>query len=269
MSVVSDKCGIFSWFGFELPLDKRLGLIEEAGFDSTSVWLGEEEELVRDGKEHLVPELVAGHKLFFENVHAPFENCNKIWSEDSSVRDEIKSEYDHCISFCSRYSVPIVVIHISRGDDAPELNEYGLEVLRDIVKHAEDSNVVVAIENTRKAHYLDRVYASVESPFLKFCYDSSHDFICSPNPGMILDKWGHLLAATHLSDNDGTLDRHWLPGEGNIDWTVVRDCFPRDEYGGILTLEVVPRDEEQGSARSFLKRAMERMLWTRKFLLED
>ncbi len=58
MNRISNRRGIFSWFGIELPLDERLRLIKKAGFDSTSVWLGEEEELVRDGKEHLIPELV-------------------------------------------------------------------------------------------------------------------------------------------------------------------------------------------------------------------
>ncbi len=264
MNRISNRRGIFSWFGIELPLDKRLKLIEKAGFDSTSVWLGEEEELVRDGKEHLIPELVRSNELFFENVHAPFENCNRIWSENSSIRDEIRKEYNSCISFCSRYKVPIVVIHISRGDDAPEFNEHGLDTIKEIVKYAEDSNVIVAIENTRKPHYLDKIYSSIESPSLGFCYDSSHDFMCNPEPGVILGRWGHLLAVTHLSDNDGVFDKHWLPGVGSIDWEIVRSYFPRDAYTGFLTLEVVPKADEQGPAESFLERAFESILWIEK-----
>ena len=29
---------------------------------------------------------------------------------------------------------------------------------------------------------------------------------------------GDLLGHVHLQDNDGLLDRHWTPGEGNINW---------------------------------------------------
>ena len=260
------KYGIFSWFGFELPFSERLKLIKEAGFDSTSVWLGEEEDLVKNGKEHLIPELVRDCGLFFENVHAPFEHCNKIWSDDSGVRNDIKREYDSCISFCSRHNVPIVVVHISRGDDAPEFNKYGLDLIKEMVEYAEDLNVVVAIEHTRKSHYLDYIYSSIESPSLGFCYDSSHDFMCNPNPGAILRKWGHLLAATHLSDNDGISDKHWLPGEGNVDWKIVREHFPRDEYTGFFTLEVVPKTDAEEPARLFLKRAFESILWIKSFL---
>lgn len=266
MSRYSDKLGIFSWFGIELPLDERLRLIKEAGFGSTSIWLGDEEELVRDGKENLIPELVNKHRLFFENIHAPFENCNKIWSESNSIRSEIRDEYMSCIAFCSRYNVPVVVIHISKSDNPPELNKYGLDLIREIVKYAEDSNVVIAIENTRKYQYLDHIFPNIESPFLKFCYDSSHDFIWFSEPGGILKKWGHLLVVTHLSDNDGIADRHWLPRKGGIDWSVVQDYFPKKSYTGILTLEVVPKNNEQQSPQSFLNQAFKSALWMESLL---
>lgn len=37
------KLGIFSWFGFVMPLRKRLELIKNAGFDVTSLWWEDEE----------------------------------------------------------------------------------------------------------------------------------------------------------------------------------------------------------------------------------
>jgi sugar phosphate isomerase/epimerase len=267
MTGISNKRGIFSWFGFELPLAERLKLIKEAGFDSTSVWLGEEEELVKSGKEDMIPELVRDCGLFLENIHAPFEHCNKLWSEDSGERRDIKDEYDSCISFCSKHNIPIVVVHICRSSDAPEFNERGLDTIGEIVKYAEDSDVILAVENTRKSHYyLDQLYSSIESPFLGFCYDSSHDFLSVSEPGRILRRWGHLLVATHLSDNDGISDKHWIPEEGIIDWGIVKDHFPKYTYTGFLTLEVVPKTGELGSARSFLKKAFESVLWLESFL---
>ena len=266
MSRNSDKCGIFSWFGFELPLTERLKLIKGTGFVSTSVWLGEEEELVKNGKEDSIPGLVRDCGLFLENIHAPFNNCNKLWSDDSSVRSNIRNEYDSCISFCTRHGIPIVAIHISRGSDALEVNTYGLDVLREIVKHAEDSNVIVAIENTGKPHHLDHIYSSIESPFLGFCYDSSHDFLGASEPGEILSKWGHLLVATHLSDNDGVSDKHWIPKEGTIDWGIIRDSFPKGTYKGFFTLEVLPKTGRESQVGLFLEKAFQSILWVKSFL---
>ncbi len=266
MSRNSDRCGIFSWFGFKLPLTERLKLIKETGFVSTSVWLGEEEELVKNGKEDSIPELVRSCGLFLENIHAPFNNCNKLWSDDSSIRSDIKNEYDSCISFCARHGIPIVVVHISRGSDAPEINSYGIDVLREIVKHAENSNVIVAMENTGKPYYLDHIYSSIESPYLGFCYDSSHDFLGASEPGEILSKRGHLLVATHLSDNDGVTDKHWIPKEGIIDWGIIGDSFPKDAYTGLFTLEVLPQAGREGQAGPFLEKAFQSILWVKSLL---
>lgn len=269
MSEVLDRFGIFSWFGFRLPLSERIRLIKEAGFGSTSVWLGEEEELVKTGNECLIPEIVRSHGLFLENVHAPYKYCNNIWSDSGSTRSVIKNEYGSSISFCSKHGIPIVVVHISRGDDAPKLNEHGLDVIREIVRRAEDANVTVAIENTGKPCYLNHVFSNVESPSLGFCYDSSHDFLGHSNPGTLLREWSHLLVATHLSDNDGISDRHWVPGEGNIDWEVVRDCFPKDTYTGFFTLEVLPKADEGQPVRSFLRKAIESLSWTKSLLMRE
>lgn len=184
MNRLSNNCGIFSWFGYELPISERLRLIKKAGFFCTSVWFG-----------------------------------------------------------------------------------YGIKLLREIIKYAEDSNIIVAIENTRKPHYLDYIYSNIESPYLGFCYDSSHDFLYSDNPGMLLNKWGHLLVATHLSDNDGTTDKHCLPKDGNIDWELVKKYFPKKTYSGNFTLEVVSKIDQRKSADLFLKDAFERILWLRSLLI--
>ena len=106
------------------------------------------------------------------------------------------------------------------------------------------------MENTGKLHHLDHIYSSIESPFLGFCYDSSHDFLGAPELGEILSKWGHLLVATHLSDNDGVTDKHWIPKEGIIDWGIIGDSFPKDAYTGFFTLEVLPQAGREGRAIS-------------------
>ncbi len=43
-------------------------------------------------------------------------------------------------------------------------------------------------------------------------------FLYSPKPGELLERWGHRLMVTHIGDNDGVLDRHWLPGLGTLNW---------------------------------------------------
>ena len=40
--------GIFSWFEYAFPLKQRLKLIKQAGFTTTCLWFGNEEQMFHD-----------------------------------------------------------------------------------------------------------------------------------------------------------------------------------------------------------------------------
>jgi sugar phosphate isomerase/epimerase len=185
-----DVPGFFSWFGYPMPIEDRLQLIREAGFDRVSIWLGNEEACVSEHRPAELCATAARLGLFVECAHAPYDDCNLLWNE-------------------------------------------------------EDSTAV------------DRALSSIDSPHLGFCYDSSHDFLYARHPTDILRRWGGRLATTHRSDNDGTGDRHWIPGRGTIDWAGIRDALPKRRPLP-LSLEVVPIDPGSQSAESFLRESMER-----------
>jgi sugar phosphate isomerase/epimerase len=253
--------GIFSWSGYHTSLAERLWMVKSAGFESTTIWWGEENELYRTGQKHLIADMVRSEGLYFENIHVPFDHCNDLWSQDSPLREGIISQHLAWIDDCARYEIPMLVMHISRGHRINP-NKHGIESLSEIVRAAEDAKVIVAIENTRSIRLLDHVFAEIQSPCLGLCYDSSHDWIYSEEKTGILKRHGHLLLATHFSDNDSSIDRHWIPGEGVIDWNKIAESFPKDTYKGVLTLEVVPsRRGKRISHAEFLKLAYERAVF--------
>jgi sugar phosphate isomerase/epimerase len=235
---------MFSWFGYPLPFEERLQLIKEAGFCASSFWLGEEEELVRTGKLDAMPALIRSQGLFLEYAHAPDAGCNDLWSESRYQRQKIKEIYHRYIAVCQKHRIPILAFHVSqsKGEQPVAPTEEGLKVVEELVKFAEDCDVKIAVENTMAPTFLDFVLSQIESPHLGFCYDTSHDFLYSPEPGLLIERWGKRLLMTHLADNDGVLDRHWLPGAGIIDWEVVRSRFPSETYRGFYNLEVFPKD---------------------------
>ncbi len=53
---------------------------------------------------------------------------------------------------------------------------------------------------------------------------------------------GELLSCVHLHDNDGMLDRHLLPFDGNVDWVDVTLGLSRVGFGGAIDLEVKSSD---------------------------
>ncbi len=204
--------GLFSWFGYPLPIEERMRLIAEAGFARVSVWLGCEEACIVEGRAADLC-VAAGHVgLSVECAHAPFEGCNLFWHDEDSLAAPIVDSLLTSVRFCGDQRIPILVAHLSKGHDAPAPTPRGLDRLVDLVEAAARSGVVIALENVRSNVALDRALEEIISPHLGFCYDSSHDFLHADHPTDILRRWGDRLAYTHLSDNDGTRDCHWIPG---------------------------------------------------------
>lgn len=253
-----NKLGTFSWFGYVLPFDIRLDMVKDAGFSSTSIMYDKTAEFFVEGKEDLIPEMIRSRGLHFDNVHVPFVRYTNIWSSKKRERDEIKEVFCECVDYCSRHKIETLVIHISGHYSPPQPNRHGLGMIKDVVKYAEDRGVLLAVENVQHFHYVDYVFSGITSPNLGFCYDSGHDFLYSPEPGLILKKFGSLLLTTHFSDNDGVDDRHWIPEDGTIDWDIVKENFPKD-YKGMIGLEVFPKDPEKADGKDFLEKAFERV----------
>jgi len=263
-----NRFGMFSWFGYPMPIEDRLDLIKRAGFDATGFWLGPEEELVANGKIDVLPSLIRSRGLFLDYVHAPDIGCNDVWSESETKRNKWLGTYCSYIDLCKRHSIPNLVVHISqsKGEQPDGPTGEGFVALEELVKVTEDSGVKIAVENTMQPALLDSIFTRIQSGHLGFCYDTSHDFLYSPRPGELLERWGHRLLVTHLGDNDGILDRHWLPGLGVLDWKEVSRCLPRQVYKGCLTLEVFPKDQEQESPSDFMISAYQSIQWLHNLL---
>lgn len=256
--------GIFSYFGFQLPLDERLRLIKDAGFEATALWWGDEIAF-RDADKDEIPKIVRDYGLVIDNIHVPYENSNDLWSESELVR---KAIVDRCISWlndCAEHKIPRMVMHISKGSELPEPNMYGIESMKRILKVAEELNVIVAVENTRRNDYLNLIFSEIHSKSLGFCYDSSHDWLYSMEKAELLKRLGEKLATIHLSDNDGIKDRHWVPKSGIVDWNKIIKALMDANYTGCLFLEVYPDGRDCDlTPQEFLRKVFEQGLWIKE-----
>ncbi len=239
MSTKPFPLGIFTYIGYDLPIAERIRLIKEAGFDATSLWWGDEEDDYRQRIHRLTPAMVRDQGLILEFVHVAFKECDSFWSENSSDRERAVAQHLAWVQDCADLGIPNMVMHAMRGSYSGEVNRFGEESIARIASAAEDAGITIALENTRRMDCFEAIMSEVDSPNLGFCYDSSHERICTEDTGMLLRRYGDRLKVTHLSDNDGLTDKHWLPGEGLIDWGALIDAFPADTYSGCFSLEVV------------------------------
>lgn len=197
-------------FDRSLSLAESASCLAEAGFTHTFVVWGFGGEGIRAA----AAANAAG--LTVETVHASYRGVNEIWLEDPS--GEKRMDYFlSCVRGTAAIGVKTVILHLSSGDAPPPFGEVGLRRYERICREAERLGVAIGFENLRKTSYLTDLFARLDSPARKFCYDSGHERLYDGGDG-VLERYGKDLVAVHLHDNGGTQDDHLLPFTGCIDW---------------------------------------------------
>ena len=225
---------IFEWFGIVMPMAEKYAAIKRAGFDGVMMWWGSDDLQYDDYL--LNPELARKNGLFVENMHTPFARVNSLW-RDGLEGEDYAANLTRYANDCSERGVPTMIVHISHGFDPPPMSEVGFDRLKRLVETAERKNVNVAIENLRRGDYTRAVFERIDSPRLKFCYDSGHAN-CFDAATDYLGLFGDKLAALHLHDNDGSSDMHNAPFTGTVDWARTMKKIGGAGYKGAISLEV-------------------------------
>lgn len=226
--------GIFNWFGYRIPMRERAALIKAAGFSHVMLWWGDE-YVEHDGPKEAQPELFHAAGLEIHSVHLPFIGVNNLWLDNvdgAAVFDVLAG----CIKGCGAYALPVAVLHATNGSGPPPFSKIGVRRLQALADLAEKHGVGLALENLQRVDYLDYIFAAVDSSALAFCYDSGHDLLYTSMPYLLIDMYGPKLKAVHLHDNEGVFDEHLVPGQGRVEWPLVKAKLDK-YYDGPYMLE--------------------------------
>ena len=228
---------------YALPMPQVMTLLADAGFCAVSLsWK-------RDGN---LPELVRLAKqqgLAVQSLHGPIRTVANLWSRDQSISQPALQDFLDAAEDCSRFGIPILVVHTWYGKDYTFSKEnLCFDQFDTLVAHAEKLGVLIAFEHLEGpeffAELMDRFR---DHPGVGFCWDSGHE--CCYNRGWdFLRDYGDRLIMTHLNDNlgltspDGRLvstdDLHLFPGDGVIDWKDALRKLKASRRQEILNLEL-------------------------------
>ena len=213
---------------------KNVEAIVGNGFQSTFVMAEDEhlDEFCRTAKEY---------DLTVETLHGPFLSdgacsINDAWLPGERG-DKMLGRMLKAAENCAKYGIPYLVTHLSSGNDAPFVNDCGLERFGTLVKRAKELGVVIAFENLRKTGNL--ACALEFFPDSGFCLDVGHQF-CFADGRQFLPFFGDRLVTTHIHDNLCTVgqDLHLIPFDGKIDYELLAKQLRELNYDGTLMLEV-------------------------------
>ena len=210
--------------------------LKEAGIDYIEMGPGvfrgksleERKAFVADIKEKTAR---SGVKLW--SVHLPFGNAYDISTLNEEDREHMIRECKEIFALWQPLSPKKFIIHPSAEPIADEEREErmansirSLKVLTEEMKKYPGSSL--AVENLPRtclgntsAELLQIVQAVGNG--LEVCYDANH--MLQEPPEVFAARLGDLITTVHMSDFgyvNGRLDeRHWLPGEGVINWNNV------------------------------------------------
>lgn len=77
-----------------------------------------------------------------------------------------------------------------------------------------------------------------KSEYVSVCWDFGHANLMGNNDEKVLEYVGDRIKCTHVHNNDGNLDQHYLPSQGSIEWEKLMPTLRKVGYSGDLTLEL-------------------------------
>lgn len=171
-------------------------------------------------------------------IHGPFEGLD-IDNKDAELQPLITARFLRALDAAERIAARQMVMHSpytlwyqNNVFSWPGYAEAKLarihDILTPVVRRAEETGITLVIENIQDVRPETRraMVESFASPAIALSIDTGHAQLArrmsgAPPVSDFVADAGDALAHVHLQDVDGHADRHWAPGDGEIEWSGV------------------------------------------------
>ena len=172
------------------------------------------------------------------SLHLPFLPFNVIDPSVPALADYTVKYFCSFIDKATEIGIKTIVIHPSgepiAESDRPMRLECAKRSLASLAEYAKAKGAVIAVEDLPRtclgrdsSDILELISAH---PDLRVCFDTNH--LLGESIADFIKKVGDKIITTHVSDYDEKNERHWLSGEGVIDWKALKDALIAIGYDG-------------------------------------
>ena len=178
------------------------------------------------------------------SFHLPFAPFSEIEMSCDATADATVAYYAGLIRMGSEIGIKRFVVHPSGepsadGDRAARI-ERSRESLARLADIAEGYGAIIAVEDLPRT-CLGRDTAEVAElisahPALRVCFDTNH--LLTEDAVKFIRAFGDRIVTLHVSDYDFIDERHWMPGEGGLDWQAILDALSEVGYDGVWMYEI-------------------------------
>lgn len=182
------------------------------------------------------------------SYHLPFVSERQLLdpsSPDPEVRRATVARFEALIRRAAEEAdIRLFVVHPSREPIAPELRRQHLEgsvdAMCQLADIAERNRAVIAVENLPRTCLCNcsgemKAFLDADGRLMT-CFDTNH--LLKQDAVEYIHDVGSRIVTTHVSDYDFANERHWLPGEGDIDWLKLMNALKDVGYAGRWLYEV-------------------------------
>lgn len=256
--------------GFDLN-EYNFRALSESGIRNAELCVKFDEYPALNHKEIKKSADEAGIKLW--SYHLPFagKDVFDIASLDSTVRLSTVKTHAEYIKLGADIGIDKFVIHpcgepkSSDGEVREEEMKRAMESLDYLAEIAAHEGAVIAVEDLPRS-CLGNTSAEIEKLIsandkLRVCFDTNH--LLTENNLDFIEKLSEKIITLHISDFDFINERHWLPGEGKLDFTAIYKKLLEKGYAGPwlyeISLDPNPKtiDRRRLEFRDFYNNAME------------
>ena len=212
-------------------------------------WRNHVFNLLEPDNQRLIGDLVSKAKrlgIAVWSLHLPYGPEWDVSTPDAGRRQAVVARHVQLLELAQRWGIGMAVLHPSWEPIQPEERGVRLTACRhglaELAEEAERLCVRIAVEclprtclGNTSVEIRDLISAHER---LGVCVDVNH--LLQEAPEQFIRELGSRIVTVHMSDNDGTDERHWLPGQGIIRWQDVIAALAAQGYGGPFMFEARP-----------------------------
>ncbi|MBQ3041478.1 MAG: sugar phosphate isomerase/epimerase [Clostridia bacterium] len=178
------------------------------------------------------------------SFHLPFMPFAEIDISNPEIAEKTVEYLKYFIENGAKIGIDKFVIHASGEPIAENDREIRMQTakksLKELADFADKYGAVIAVENLPRtclgrdsSDILELLSADKR---LKSCFDTNH--LLSEDALKYIKAVGKTIITTHVSDYDFKDERHWLPGEGKIDWGAIYSALKDEGYDSAWLYEL-------------------------------
>lgn len=228
--------------GFKDMTDCDFVSLVKAGITDIEISVSDDMYKTLDHKG--IKERADRHGVNIWSYHLPFSPFEELDIAKKELKEHTIEYFTELIKKASDMGAKYIVVHPSgepfSDDEREEAIKVSMDSLARLAEASAKEGSVIAVEDlprTCLGHNSDEILKLISADErLRVCFDTNH-LLGEPIKDFI-QAVGDKIVTTHFSDYDFKNERHWMPGEGKIDWVELIETLENVGYTGPILYEV-------------------------------